>query len=88
MYFGIGMNPEFLREGVAVVDFIEPDRIVLGGIDECTLDVMDEFYRVFAGVDVVRANQRTAEMVKYTSNSLLATILCHLNKHVPNQVTA
>jgi UDPglucose 6-dehydrogenase len=78
--FGVGMNPEFLREGVAVTDFMEPDRIVLGGIDERTLDVMDDIYRVFAGVDVVRTNPRTAEMIKYTSNSLLATMISFANE--------
>lgn len=78
--FGVGMNPEFLREGVAVTDFMDPDRIVLGGIDVRTLDVMDEMYRVFAGVDVVRTNPRTAEMIKYTSNSLLATMISFANE--------
>lgn len=78
--FGIGMNPEFLREGAAVEDFMFPDRIVIGGIDEKTLDSMEELYNVFEGVDKVRTNPKTAEMIKYTSNSLLATMISFSNE--------
>ncbi|MFP6905720.1 MAG: UDP-glucose/GDP-mannose dehydrogenase family protein [Verrucomicrobiota bacterium] len=78
--FGVGMNPEFLREGVAVEDFMDPDRIVLGGIDERSLEVMQRMYSVFDGVDVVRTNPRTAEMIKYTANSLLATMISFANE--------
>jgi UDPglucose 6-dehydrogenase/GDP-mannose 6-dehydrogenase len=78
--FGVGMNPEFLREGEAVGDFMNPDRIVLGGIDEATLDVMSELYRPFDGVDQLRTNPRSAEMIKYTANSLLATMISFSNE--------
>lgn len=78
--FGVGMNPEFLREGEAVDDFLQPDRIVLGGIDERTLQVMDELYRVFEGVDVIRTNPKTAETIKYASNALFATMISYANE--------
>jgi UDPglucose 6-dehydrogenase len=78
--FGLGMNPEFLREGEAVSDFLQPDRIVLGGIDEQTLDVLDRVYAVFDGVDVVRTGTRTAEMIKYAANALLATLISFSNE--------
>lgn len=78
--FGVGMNPEFLREGAAVEDFMFPDRIVIGGIDEKTLDTLEKLYDVFEGVDVVRTNPKTAEMIKYTSNSLLATMISFSNE--------
>lgn len=78
--FGVGMNPEFLREGEAVQDFLNPDRIVLGGFDERTLDVLEELYRPFANVDQIRTNPRTAEMIKYTANSLLATMISFSNE--------
>lgn len=78
--FGVGMNPEFLREGVAVQDFMFPDRIVLGGIDERTLNRLEELYRVFAGVDKIRTTPKTAEMIKYTANSLLATMISFSNE--------
>lgn len=78
--FGVGMNPEFLREGEAVMDFLHPDRIVLGGLDERTLDVMEELYRPFVDVDRIRTNARTAEMIKYTGNSLLATMISFSNE--------
>jgi UDPglucose 6-dehydrogenase/GDP-mannose 6-dehydrogenase len=74
------MNPEFLREGVAVEDFMFPDRIVLGGIDEKTLDALEELYNVFDGVDIIRTTPKTAEMIKYTSNSLLATMISFSNE--------
>jgi UDPglucose 6-dehydrogenase/GDP-mannose 6-dehydrogenase len=78
--FGIGMNPEFLREGEAISDFMNPDRIVLGAIDEQTLAVMEKAYEVFKGVDIVKTNNRTAEMIKYTANSLLATMISFSNE--------
>jgi len=73
--FGVSMNPEFLREGAAIGDFMEPDRIVYGGTDERTLSVMDELYSVFENVDKIRTTNKTAEMIKYTANSLLATLI-------------
>jgi UDPglucose 6-dehydrogenase len=77
---GLAMNPEFLREGVAVEDFLEPDRIVLGGIDDRTLDVLSELYAVFEATPILRVDPRTAEMVKYTSNALLATLISFSNE--------
>ena len=78
--FGVGMNPEFLREGVAVEDFMTPDRIVLGAIDKKSQDWMEKIYQGFDNVDKVRTNSRTAEMIKYTSNSLLATMISFSNE--------
>jgi UDPglucose 6-dehydrogenase/GDP-mannose 6-dehydrogenase len=78
--FGVGMNPEFLREGEAIEDFMHPDRIVLGGIDDRSIDTLDRLYSVFNGVDLVRADPRTAEMIKYTANSLLATLISFSNE--------
>lgn len=79
-YFGVGMNPEFLKEGEAIADFMNPDRIVLGGVDEKTRDMQAELYRPFASVDIVRTNNKTAEMIKYASNSLLATMISFSNE--------
>jgi len=73
--FGVSMNPEFLREGAAIGDFMVPDRIVYGGTDERTLSEMDELYSVFPDVDKIRTTNKTAEMIKYTANSLLATLI-------------
>jgi UDPglucose 6-dehydrogenase/GDP-mannose 6-dehydrogenase len=78
--FGVGMNPEFLREGEAIDDFMYPDRIVLGGIDKKTHDVLRDVYSPFAGVDVLETNNKTAEMIKYTSNALLATMISFSNE--------
>lgn len=78
--FGVGMNPEFLTEGEAVSDFLRPDRIVLGGIDDRSIDTMAEVYETFAGVPVVRTNPRSAEMIKYASNTLLATMISLSNE--------
>ena len=78
--FGLGMNPEFLREGQAIADFLKPDRIVLGGIDRRSHDVMSDLYEPFAGVELMRTTTRTAEMVKYTANSLLATLISFSNE--------
>jgi UDPglucose 6-dehydrogenase len=78
--FGVGMNPEFLREGEAIDDFMVPDRIVLGGIDERSIDTLGELYSVFKTADIVRTDPRTAEMIKYTANSLLATLISFSNE--------
>ncbi len=78
--FGVGMNPEFLREGNAVADFMKPDRIVLGAIDQRTQDVMAELYKPFSDAEVVRTTPKTAEMIKYASNSLLATLISFSNE--------
>lgn len=78
--FGVGMNPEFLKEGEAIADFMYPDRIVLGGIDGRTLDVMSRLYDIFPDTDVLKTTPRTAEMIKYTANSLLATLISFSNE--------
>jgi UDPglucose 6-dehydrogenase len=78
--FGVGMNPEFLKEGEAIQDFMHPDRVVLGAIDQRTRDVLEALYSVWHGVEIVRVNNKTAEMIKYTSNSLLATMISFSNE--------
>lgn len=78
--FGVGMNPEFLKEGEAIPDFMYPDRIVLGGIDDRSIAALDELYAIFDKVDKIRTNPRTAEMIKYTANSLLATLISFSNE--------
>jgi UDPglucose 6-dehydrogenase/GDP-mannose 6-dehydrogenase len=78
--FGVGMNPEFLSEGVAVPDFMQPDRVVLGGLDAKTIAVMDQVYAPFAGIPVLRTNCKTAEMIKYASNALQATAISFANE--------
>jgi len=77
--FGLGMNPEFLTEGLAVRDFMGPDRIVLGGLDDRTRTKMAELYAEFTGVPVVPTNNKTAEMIKYVSNTVLATLISFSN---------
>jgi UDPglucose 6-dehydrogenase/GDP-mannose 6-dehydrogenase len=78
--FGLGTNPEFLTEGTAIADFMHPDRIVIGGSDDATLDTLAELYAGFHGVPVIRTNNSTAEMIKYASNSLLATMISFSNE--------
>ena len=78
---GLAMNPEFLSEGEAVNDFLFPDRIVLGGADERSTQALAEIYEPFgAEVPRLRTNTRTAEMIKYASNSLLATLISFSNE--------
>ena len=78
--FGLGMNPEFLTEGVAIDDFMKPDRIVLGGIDARSIDVQRRVYAPFERVPVLSVNNATAEMIKYASNSVLATFISFSNE--------
>ena len=78
--FGVGMNPEFLSEGEAVQDFMFPDRIVVGAIDERTADRIDELYSVFPDVPRIRSTNATAELIKYASNALLANLVSFSNE--------
>jgi UDPglucose 6-dehydrogenase/GDP-mannose 6-dehydrogenase len=78
--FGVGMNPEFLKEGEAIADFMNPDRIVLGGIDERSIARQAELYDAFPRVDIVKTTASTAEMIKYTANALLATLISFSNE--------
>ncbi len=78
--FGVGMNPEFLREGSAINDFMHPDRIILGGIDNRTRETLGRVYERFSNIDTLKVNNKTAEMIKYTSNALLATLISFSNE--------
>ncbi|SFM49463.1 UDP-glucose dehydrogenase family protein [Methanolobus profundi] len=77
--FGIAMNPEFLREGKAVYDFMHPDKIVVGAIDERSGFVVSELYRKL-DCEITHTNPRTAEMIKYVNNSFLATKISFANE--------
>lgn len=77
--FGVAMNPEFLREGVAVQDFANPDRIVIGSIDQKSGDLVESIYFDFTA-PVLRTDLKTAEMIKYTANSFLATKISFINE--------
>lgn len=78
--FGVGTNPEFLREGEAVTDFLHPDRIVMGGIDDRTLETLELLYEPFTNTEKIRTNPRTAETIKYAANGLLATMISFSNE--------
>ena len=77
--FGLGTNPEFLREGIAVRDFMHPDRIVLGVRDTRTEAVLEELYAGFSCPKLITAIS-TTEMIKYTSNAFLATKISFANE--------
>ncbi len=77
--FGLGMNPEFLREGDAIEDFNYPDRIILGYEDDKTLQRLESLYESW-NVDKLRVNTRTAEMIKYANNAILATQISAVNE--------
>jgi len=78
--FGLVMNPEFLREGNAIEDFMNPDRIVIGSMDDKSFDEFSKIYKGYFDVPIVRTNTRTAEMIKYATNALLATLISFSNE--------
>jgi UDPglucose 6-dehydrogenase len=78
--FGVAMNPEFLRQGEALRDFMCPDRIVIGAADERTRGVVRRLYGGFDRCSFVTTTTRTAEMIKYTANALLATLISFSNE--------
>jgi len=77
--FGLGMNPEFLREGVAIQDFLKPDRIVNGYYDEKTKHILRKVYDSFT-CPIVETSLSAAEMIKYASNCFLATKISYINE--------
>jgi UDPglucose 6-dehydrogenase/GDP-mannose 6-dehydrogenase len=78
--FGVGVNPEFLTEGTAIDDFAHPDRIVVGAEDPRSAEAIAGLYAAFQGVPLLRVNTATAEMIKYASNTLLATLISFTNE--------
>jgi UDPglucose 6-dehydrogenase len=80
--FDIVSNPEFLREGSAVEDFMRPDRVVIGTGSRRAIKVMKEMYRPLELIDtpILVTTNETAEMIKYASNSLLATKVSFINE--------
>jgi len=80
--FGMCMNPEFLRQGSAVEDTLNPDRIVIGEYDKKSGDTLEDLYKDFYGEKMppmVRTNLSTAELIKYANNSFLATKISFIN---------
>jgi len=81
--FDVAMNPEFLREGHAVSDFLDPDKVVLGAERSPAAELLDEVYAPLverAAPPVVRTGIREAEMIKYANNALLATKVSAMNE--------
>lgn len=80
--FDVVSNPEFLREGYAVEDFMKPDRIVIGCSTEKSKQVLDELYKPFvrSGNPVLFMDERSAELTKYAANSFLATKISFMNE--------
>lgn len=80
--FDVVSNPEFLREGAAIKDFLNPDRIVIGVGSDRAKAIMEKIYRPIArtGRPVVMTDVRSAELIKYAANSFLATKITFINE--------
>ncbi len=80
--FDVVSNPEFLREGSAIEDFMRPDRIVIGASSERAMEIMTEIYRPLNLIEtpLVKTNIETAELIKYASNAYLATRISFINE--------
>lgn len=77
--FAVVSNPEFLREGSALTDFMQPDRIVLGSTDRLAADKVAQLYLLLRA-PILITDLRTAEMIKYASNAFLATRISFINE--------
>ncbi len=77
--FGIGMMPEFLKEGTALEDFKQPDRLVIGAEDQRAFEVLRKMHSSFK-CPILEVPISTAEMIKYASNSFLATRISFINQ--------
>lgn len=80
--FDIVSNPEFLREGAAVKDFLNPDRVIVGADSERAWEIMEKVYRPIAraGRPVVLTDVKSAEIIKYASNAFLATKISFIDQ--------
>lgn len=80
--FDVVSNPEFLREGSAIEDFMRPDRVVIGATSEKAMAVMSEIYRPLYLIEtpIIKTTLETAELIKYASNAFLATKISFINE--------
>ncbi len=80
--FAVVANPEFLKEGAAVEDFMKPDRVVLGGDDSRAIELVKELYEPFVrtGNPILIMDARSAEMSKYAANGILAAKISFINE--------
>jgi UDPglucose 6-dehydrogenase len=80
--FGVASNPEFLREGAAIDDFMRPDRVVIGSNEPAAIEVMKELYRPLYLIEtpIVITSLEAAELIKYAANAFLATKITFINE--------
>ncbi|MHA1111343.1 MAG: UDP-glucose dehydrogenase family protein [Promethearchaeota archaeon] len=83
--FGVCMTPEFLREGAAIYDFLNPDKLVIGALDDASYqafyEVFQDFHESVIGKDIfLKCDLRSAEMIKYATNSFLAAKVSFINE--------
>ena len=80
--FSVVSNPEFLREGEAIRDFIYPDRVVVGANDKKSANILKNLYSplISKGAKFISTNRRAAELIKYASNAFLATKITFINE--------
>jgi UDPglucose 6-dehydrogenase len=80
--FDVASNPEFLREGAAIEDFMRPDRVVVGTRSERAMEAMRELYRplFLSETPVIFVSRKTAELTKYAANAFLATKISFINE--------
>ncbi len=80
--FDVVSNPEFLREGFAVDDFLKPERIIIGSASERAIDLMKKLYKPFvrSGNPMIVMDEKSAELTKYAANSYLATKITFMNE--------
>ncbi len=82
MNFGVASNPEFLREGAALKDFMHPDRVVIGSNEEDAIAIMKDLYRPLYLIEtpIVITSLEAAELIKYAANAFLATKISFINE--------
>jgi UDPglucose 6-dehydrogenase len=72
--FGVGYNPDFIREGKDLEDLLHPQKVLIGGMDQKTIAIMENVYSVFSNIQLIKTNNKTAETIKHVADFIYGIV--------------